>query len=125
MTENFFYVSLQKLFMFYALFCLMKQATPPNNTPQRMRGWIGAILSMLYVLSPFDLVPDAVPIAGLLEDVLIGMAGILNLIESYGGNFNGLLARTIKIAKWIILMAAVLIMLVGLLLGVLVYHAFS
>lgn len=103
----------------------MKQANAQNNTPQRIRGWIGAMLSMLYVLSPFDLVPDAVPIAGLLEDVLIGLAGILNLVESYADNTNGLITRTLKTAKWIIVFAAILIVLVGLLLGVMVYHAFN
>jgi uncharacterized membrane protein YkvA (DUF1232 family) len=46
--------------------------------------WLGILLCILYVLSPFDFVPDFIPVVGWLDDV--GVLGYMAycLINSEG-----------------------------------------
>ena len=46
-----------------------------------MRGAI-AILALLYICSPIDVIPDFIPVVGWLDDVLAGVGGLAALMAS-------------------------------------------
>lgn len=42
---------------------------------------------IIYILSPIDLIPDATPVFGVVDDMLLGAVGLLSVIKTvYGGN---------------------------------------
>ena len=53
-----------------------------SGTYRRMPWWVMAaiVFTLLYVLSPIDLIPDFIPVIGLLDDALV-MGLCLALIE--------------------------------------------
>lgn len=85
--------------------------------------WIGAALAVAYLISPIDFVPDVIPVAGWLDDVLIGLTGGLNLIQSYLQEQNELLAGIVKFLKWGMLLLGILVIAILLLTGTLIYNA--
>jgi uncharacterized membrane protein YkvA (DUF1232 family) len=62
--------------MFRKEMTLLYYALRDNRTPLRAR--LPAIFSLLYLLSPIDLIPDIVPFLGYLDDILI-VPFLLNL----------------------------------------------
>ena len=54
-----------------------------NEQVSHVGAWIGAALAVLYMVSPVDILPDVVPVAGWVDDILITVTGGLNLIQSY------------------------------------------
>ncbi len=94
-----------------------------NKEVSHVGAWIGAILSVLYMISPIDFVPDVIPVAGWLDDVLIVLTGGLNLIQSYLEENNQILANVVKFLKWGLLLLGILIIAILVLTGVLVYNA--
>ena len=40
--------------------------------------WIGAIIALIYVLIPFDISPDAVPVLGWIDDLVAILLAIAN-----------------------------------------------
>lgn len=85
--------------------------------------WIGAALAVAYLISPIDFVPDVIPVAGWLDDVLIGLTGGLNLIQSYLQEQNELLAGIVKFLKWGMLLLGILVIAILLLTGTLIHNA--
>lgn len=63
----------------------------------RITPWIPLILAVIYTVSPADLVPDVVPIAGWLEDALFLIVGVLNGIQNGVLEDNSSLKKIIKI----------------------------
>ncbi|MRN01348.1 DUF1232 domain-containing protein [Riemerella anatipestifer] len=86
--------------------------------------WVLLVLSMLYVISPIDAIPD-VPVVGWVDDVLVVLAGGLNLIESYLRGYNTHLANIVKLFKWIAIILGVIMILLIVLLGTLIVKLFS
>ena len=43
-------------------------------------------LAFIYIISPVDFVPDILPVAGLADDVLIGLAAAMTALVSIGRN---------------------------------------
>ena len=79
------------------------------------------IVSVLYCLSPVDVVPDVVPVAGWMDDVVaIGVAA-LNLLQSYTEQSNATLSAILKMLKKILLVGGLIIVAVLALIFVLVY----
>ncbi len=50
-----------------------------RQTPRKIKGMM--LLTILYLLSPIDLIPDAIPVAGLLDDTVIVPTAIAALMH--------------------------------------------
>lgn len=55
-------------------FVVMLFALVHRRTPKAFRGAIA--LALLYFISPIDIVPDAIPVAGMLDDMVIVPAAL-------------------------------------------------
>lgn len=64
---------------------------------------------MLYAISPVDILPDVIPVAGWVDDILITVTGGLNLIQSYLKESNRHLAKIVKGIKWVLIVLGILI----------------
>ncbi|MCQ2330348.1 MAG: DUF1232 domain-containing protein [Paludibacteraceae bacterium] len=87
--------------------------------------WIGTIITLIYLVSPLDIVPDVVPFAGQLDDIFIAITGFSNLAQKYLADYSSTLAHILGFVKWICIIVGVLVILVGVLIALLVYKAFS
>ena len=94
-----------------------------TNKPAKsgIRPWIPLILAIIYTISPVDLVPDALPIAGWLEDALFLIVGGLNGIQNGVLEDNSSLKKIIKFFKWGLLIVGIIGILIIILLAVLVF----
>lgn len=82
---------------------------------------VGA-LGVLYGLSPVDLVPDVVPIAGWFDDLVISGGAVLHVVEAYAKDYSKGLASMIKMVKWLVwLLGGILVLLIALF-GVAIYN---
>ena len=70
--------------------------------------WIGVALAVLYMFSPVDILPDVIPVAGWVDDLLITVTGGLNLIQSYAEESNKTLASILATVKWIVIILGVI-----------------
>ena len=71
--------------------------------------WIWAVLGIIYAISPVDILPDVIPVAGWVDDILITVTGGLNLIQSYLKESNEHLAKIVKGIKWVLIVLGILI----------------
>ncbi|MFN2260436.1 MAG: YkvA family protein [Psychroflexus sp.] len=87
--------------------------------------WITTVLSAVYVVSPVDLIPDAIPVVGWMDDVLVAITGISTVINSQLSKANTTLSeifkfiRVIAFSLWAIFGALILIF------GTLIYQILS
>ena len=71
-----------KLFRYDLLVMLV--ALKHRDTPKKVKGLL--IAAILYLVSPIDLIPDAVPLAGIIDDAVIvptAIVGLTNLLPSH------------------------------------------
>ena len=94
-----------------------------NEEVSHTGAWIGAILAFLYIISPIDILPDAIPFAGWLDDALAILTCGLNLIQSYLKEQNEFLASIVKGLKWIVIIVGILIIAILAMTGALIYNA--
>lgn len=93
-----------------------------NQPTQRgIKPWIPLILSLIYTISPIDLVPDFIPIIGWFEDALFLLVGTLNGIQNGILNANNSLRTLVKFLKWGLLIIGGIAILIVVLLAVLVF----
>lgn len=86
--------------------------------------WILAILSIVYLISPIDIVPD-IPVVGWIDDFFISATGILNLIQAEVSKTSQSIAQGIKMLKWLIIGIGIIAILLVLLLGSLIVSLFT
>ena len=94
-----------------------------DNGSSHWGGWLGMILAVAYTLLPVDLLPDAIPLGGWIDDTTVLLAGILNLVQSYLGESHAYAAKIVKYLKWTVILLGVLIIAILALTGVLIYNA--
>ena len=70
--------------------------------------WIWGVIAVLYAISPIDILPDVIPVAGWVDDILITVTGGLNLIQSYLKESNEHLARIVKGIKWVLIVLGII-----------------
>ena len=83
-----------------------------DNDKSTIGAWVGAALALAYIVSPLDVIPDAFPAVGWLDDFLAALIAILNLIQSYIGNISTSLVSLVKLIKWVIIVIGVLILVI-------------
>ena len=80
------------------------------------------ILGIVYGISPVDAVPDVVPVAGQLDDVVAVLGTGFNLIHKSLQDSNNIFLKFVsgfaKFAKWIIVILGIIAVGIILLLGV-------
>jgi uncharacterized membrane protein YkvA (DUF1232 family) len=81
--------------------------------------WVLFILSICYVVSPIDLVPD-VPIVGWFDDSALLMSSGLNVLQKHLGTSHELVYKILKLLKWGILILGIIAFLLVLLFGTLI-----
>ena len=75
-------LSFLKVFRYDLIVLLM--AIRHRDTPGRIKGILAA--AILYLVSPVDIIPDAVPLAGVVDDAVIVPAviyGLTNMLPSH------------------------------------------
>lgn len=106
----------------------MNQLTPhkEDNKGKKMTGaWATLILSILYTLAPLDLIPDTIPFAGWLDDLLVVVMGALHFFQRSAEQRNSGIASLLKIMKWILIALVVIAVLLMLLFGSFIISLFS
>lgn len=86
--------------------------------------WVWLILGILYAVSPVDILPDVVPVAGWVDDLVITGSGVLNFIQAKVGEGSEMLASIVGIFKWILIVLGVIAILLIALIGGLIYKMF-
>ena len=86
--------------------------------------WVWLILGILYAVSPVDILPDVVPVAGWVDDLVITGSGVLNFIQAEVGKSSETLASILGIFKWILIVLGVIVILLIALIGGLIYKMF-
>lgn len=86
--------------------------------------WVWLILGILYAISPVDILPDVVPVAGWVDDLVITGSGVLNFVQAKVGEANEMLASIVGIFKWILIVLGVIAILLIALIGGLIYKMF-
>lgn len=93
-----------------------------NQPTQRgIKPWIPLILSLIYTISPIDLVLDFIPIVGWFEDASFLLVGTLNGIQNGILDANNSLRTLVKFLKWGLLIIGGIAILIVVLLAVLVF----
>ncbi|WP_314817769.1 DUF1232 domain-containing protein [Capnocytophaga gingivalis] len=98
----------------------MSTAVQQSHTSE----WVWAGLSIAYMLSPVDIIPD-IPVVGWVDDFFITATAGLNLIQGYTADSSRSLAQLVKMVKWALIVFGVICILLVLLLGTLIVKMFS
>ena len=89
-----------------------------------LSGIIG-VLAVLYVISPVDVVPDAIPVAGWLDDVgIVGGGAMIILILQSFRKIVAILDNILRSLNKAITIATIIAITLIAILGVLIYHFF-
>ena len=101
-----------------------------NNEIEKQEGpgigsWIWLIVGILYAIFPVDVLPDVVPVAGWVDDLVITGTGVLNFVQAKVGEASQTLSSILGLFKWILLILGIIaILLIGLI-GGLIFTMFS
>lgn len=66
------------------------------------------IMSMIYTISPIDLVPDAIPVVGWLDDLGFLITATLNAVQQFTKDQNSSMVKILKYTKWLLIIATVI-----------------
>lgn len=70
-------LSFLKIFRYDLLVMLVALKHP--DTPKKIKGLLA--LAVIYLLSPIDLIPDTIPLAGLIDDAVIVPTAVMGLTQ--------------------------------------------
>ena len=93
-----------------------------DTTSNKFGPIVVAILGILYGVSPVDLVPDVIPVAGWFDDLVITGGSLLHLGQAFAKDSNESFAKIIGLLKWIVWGVGGVIVLLMALLGVTIYN---
>ena len=79
-----------------------------GNTGKQVAAWIFMGLSLLYDISPVDLIPD-IPVVGWIDDFFITATATLNVIQQTCTDSMIWLGKIAKTLKWILIVLGVLV----------------
>lgn len=93
-----------------------------QNNSNKTLPIIMATLGTIYGISPIDILPDIIPFAGWIDDVVILGGTYLNLTQSLVKETNNYLASILGLLKWILILVGGLLVVVLALIGVSIYN---
>ena len=106
-----------------------QQNDVPMEGPQKkgmsVGDWIWIVLCVIYAVLPVDVVPDAIPVAGWIDDLLIVLPGILNAVQQNLEGVHDYLAKIFKVLKWVLIILGTIIILLLFIMVVLLAKAFG
>jgi uncharacterized membrane protein YkvA (DUF1232 family) len=108
----------------YTIYLVLKDPTVSRSV--KLRAGIGLAVIFAYVISPIDIIPDFIPVAGWIDDLIVVQLG-LALLRIITPGINVVEKRTMAHAKvrriilWTVFSLAVAILLGMLWLGLLIY----
>jgi uncharacterized membrane protein YkvA (DUF1232 family) len=108
----------------YTVYLIFKDRSIPRSV--KIRAAAGLVLMFVYVVSPFDIIPDFIPFAGWLDDLIIVPLGFTALrIFTPGFDVvekrNHAEKRVKRILIWVILAITAWVLLFLASLGLLIY----
>jgi uncharacterized membrane protein YkvA (DUF1232 family) len=108
----------------YTIYLILKD--PAISRSVKLSAGIGLALIFAYIISPIDIIPDFIPIAGWLDDLVVVPLGLALVRKITPGidvveRRNRAQASVRRILLWTMLSLVVAILLVLLWLGLLVY----
>jgi uncharacterized membrane protein YkvA (DUF1232 family) len=108
----------------YTIYLIIKD--PAVSRSIKLRAIIGLILIFAYVISPIDIIPDFIPLAGWLDDLIIVPLGIALVRKITPGidvveKRNRAQSSVRRILFWIIFSLVIAILLGLVWLGLLIY----
>ena len=92
-----------------------------NENSNKIVPIIIGILGVLYGVSPVDILPDVVPVAGWIDDLVITGGSLLGLVQSFAKESSQFLARILGFLKWTLWLLGGIVVLLIALLGGLIY----
>lgn len=96
-----------------------------NNSFNSIVNWIPFILALIYTVSPIDLIPDVIPVAGWGEDILFLIVSALHGVQNTFFEKNTHIYKIVKYIKWASFILCSVILLILILLIVLVFKVSS
>jgi uncharacterized membrane protein YkvA (DUF1232 family) len=101
------------------------QKTYTSKKGMSAKDWIITILGGAYMISPLDIIPDTIPVAGWIDDILVGIGTISNVLDSQLSQTNRTLSSLLKAVKWISFSLWGILGFLILIFGALVYQLFT
>jgi uncharacterized membrane protein YkvA (DUF1232 family) len=75
-----------RLLVFLCAYCLAWATFDPRNIEGYVMGFLNACLGLVYIISPIDAIPDVVPVAGTVDDAVLGLGLFLLGVSSWYRN---------------------------------------
>ena len=86
--------------------------------------WFFAVLAVLYIISPIDIIPDF-PVIGWVDDFFVATTASLNLIQKNLVDTNNILSKMVGLIKWIIIILGIISILIMVLLIFVIFKIFK
>jgi uncharacterized membrane protein YkvA (DUF1232 family) len=77
---------LVRFFIFVVAYCFAWATFDPKNVEGYIMGILNTALGIIYCLSPLDVIPDALPIAGSFDDIFFGVGMVALGISGWHRN---------------------------------------
>lgn len=90
-----------------------------------VKDWIITTFCVIYVIFPLDLIPDAIPFVGWVDDLLAGLTGIATVLNSKLSRTNIIISGLLKLVKVISISLFFILAMLITLVGLIGYQIFS
>ena len=103
----------------------MEQKVEITEKTNKISPIIVGILGVLYGVSPIDAIPDVIPVAGWIDDLVITGGSLLGVAQAFAKDTSVYLAKIIGIFKWSLWILGGILIAILALLGVTIYGLFK
>lgn len=85
------------------------RVAPVSAAPRNIVSWALLAAALLYGASPVDLLPDAIPLVGWLDDAGLVLAAALNVFQKNSADQHAFMVVFAKYAKWLVMLTTVFV----------------